>query len=46
MSRPKNTSRVTKPSKPVQGQTRRRRHGDHHHTEVWCENHQRWEQTD
>ncbi len=44
MTRPKNTSRVTKTQKPVDGQLRERKHGDHSHTERWCENHQQWEQ--
>ncbi len=43
MTRPKNTSRVTKASKPVDGELRQRKHGDHFHTERWCETHQAWE---
>ncbi len=43
MTRPTNKSRVTKPSKPVDGEQRQRKHGDHHHTEQWCETHKAWE---
>lgn len=44
MSRPTGKSRVTKKIKPVDGDRRQRKHGDHFHTEQWCENHQKWEQ--
>ena len=43
MSRPTGKSRVTKKTKPVNGEQRRRKHGDHFHTEQWCETHQEWE---
>lgn len=44
MSRPKRSSRYTpKKAKPVDGEIRERKHGDHSHTERWCENHQQWE---
>ncbi|MGF1595690.1 MAG: hypothetical protein ACFCVK_01970 [Acidimicrobiales bacterium] len=46
MTRRTTKSRVTKPSAPIHGQVRRRRHGDHVHTERWCAHHQRWEQAD
>jgi hypothetical protein len=46
MSRPTNKSRVTKVEKPVDGQMRRRQHGDHFHTERWCANHKQWEPVD
>lgn len=44
MSRPTGKSRVTpKKPKPVDGDIRVRKHGDHSHTERWCENHKQWE---
>ena len=44
MSRPTGKSRVTpKKAKPVDGEIRRRKHGDHFHTERWCAHHQEWE---
>lgn len=43
MSRPTNKSRVTKKVKLVDGQQRRRKHGDHFHEERWCETHKQWE---
>lgn len=47
MARPKKSSRYTpKKAKPVHGDIRERPHGDHSHTERWCENHQQWEPVD
>ncbi len=43
MTRRTNKSRVTKPYKPVDGDRRTRKHGDHTHDEQWCETHQTWE---
>ena len=43
MTRRTNKSRVTASVKPVDGQQRRRKHGDHFHTERWCETHKAWE---
>jgi len=43
MSRPTGKSRVTKKHKPVDGERRRRKHGDHYHDEQWCESHKQWE---
>jgi hypothetical protein len=34
---------VTKQEEPVDGQIRRRKHGDHFHSERWCAVHQQWE---
>jgi len=47
MARPKPSSRYTpKKEKARHGQLRRRQHGDHFHTERWCEHHQQWEPAD
>lgn len=43
MSRPTGKSRVTKKHIPVDGEQRRRKHGDHFHNERWCEHHKQWE---
>ena len=44
MSRPSGKSRVTKPkAKPVDGDRRERKHGDHTHSERWCATHNQWE---
>ena len=44
MARPTGKSRVTpKKPKPKHGDIRERKHGDHFHTERWCENHKQWE---
>jgi hypothetical protein len=46
MTRRKGKSRVTKSEPPVDGEVRRRKHGDHFHNERWCTTHQRWEPVD
>jgi len=47
MTPPKASKRYTpKKPKPVDGQIRQRKHGDHFHTERWCENHKQWEPAD
>jgi len=47
MARPTGKSRVTKPKpKPVDGEIRQRKHGDHFHTERWCATHKEWEPAD
>ena len=44
MSRPSGKSRVAKPkAKPVDGEMRERKHGDHTHSERWCATHNQWE---
>jgi hypothetical protein len=45
MGRPtkKNSRYTPKKAKPVDGEIRERQHGDHSHTERWCEHHQQWE---
>ena len=46
MTRRTNKSRVTKAHKPVDGEQRRRKHGDHFHSERWCAHHNQWEPAD